>query len=67
MGLSPLISLPSKPWKKVKIEVVAEHQYRIIFLTDMPTEATFHEALEKDIQPCLGASDALGSPDWPSR
>ncbi len=62
-----MISLPSKPWKKVKIETVAEHRYRIVFLSEMPTEAAFLEAVENDIQPCLGAGDELGPPDWPSR
>jgi len=62
-----VISLPSKPWKKVKIETMAEHRYRIVILTEMPTEAAFHEVVEKDVQPCLGAGDELGLPDWPSR
>jgi hypothetical protein len=50
----------------VKIETLADH-YRIVFLTDMPTEAAFLDAVEKDIRPCLGANDQLGAPDWPSR
>lgn len=62
-----MISLPSKPWKKIKIEVVAEPLYRIVFLTDMPTEAALLEAVDKDIRPSLGAGDALDSPDWDSR
>lgn len=62
-----MISLPSKPWKRVRLEEVAEHRYRIVFLTDMATESAFLEAVEKDIRPCLGAGDELGAPDWPTR
>jgi hypothetical protein len=62
-----VLSLPSKPWKKVRIEAVEEHRYRIVFLTELSTEAAFHEAIEEDIRPCIGSRDELGSPDWPSR
>ncbi len=62
-----MLSLPSKPWKRVKIEALAEQRYRLVFLSEMPTEADFRTSLEKDIQPCLGRQDALESADWPSR
>lgn len=62
-----MISLPSKPWKRVKVEHVAEHRYRIAFLTEMPGEAEFLEAIEKDLRPCLGVRDELGTADWASR
>lgn len=62
-----MISLPSKPWKKVSMEALAGNDYRIVFLTEMPTEAEFFEAIEKDIRPCLGVRDELGTPDWASR
>jgi hypothetical protein len=62
-----MISLPSKPWKRVKLEDVAEQRYRIVFLTEMPGESDFIEAVEKDIRPCLGKDDELDMPDWPSR
>ncbi len=62
-----MISLPSKPWKRVSLEDVAEHRYRIVFLTELATEAAFLEAIEKDIRPCLSGGDELGPPDWPTR
>jgi hypothetical protein len=62
-----VLSLPSKPWKKVRLEAVAEQRYRIVFLTEFSTEAEFREAIEKDIRPCLGPKDELGEADWPSR
>lgn len=62
-----MLSLPSKPWKRVKLKAVAEQRYRIVFLTEFPTEAAFREAIEKDIRTSLGPKDTLGPPDWPSR
>ena len=62
-----MISLPSKPWKKVKIVALPEQRYRIVFVTEMPTEAALREVVEKDIAPSLGTRDELGLVDWPSR
>lgn len=62
-----MISLPSKPWKKVKIETLAQDRYRIVFQSELTSEAAFIEALEKDLRPCLGTNDQLDSPDWASR
>jgi hypothetical protein len=62
-----VLSLPSKPWKKIRIEAVAEGSYRIVLLTGTPTEAAFRKVIDDDIRPSLGASDVLGTADWPSR
>lgn len=61
-----MISLPSKPWKKVRIEA-ADQRYRIVLLTEMPTEAEFLNVIKDDIVPCLSPRDELSSPNWPSR
>ena len=62
-----MLSLPSKPWKRVRLEDLGEQRFRIVFLTEMPTEADFLQAVERDIRPSLGVKDELGRPDWPSR
>jgi len=62
-----VLSLPSKPWKKVKITALSEQCYLIAFLTEMSSEAALRETVEKDIRPSLGARDELGPVDWPSR
>lgn len=62
-----MISLPSKPWKKVQIVALPEQRYRMVFLTEIPTEQALREVVEKDIAPCLGIRDELGAVDWPSR
>jgi len=61
-----VISLPSKPWKKIRIEVV-EGYYRIVFVTEIADEAAFLSVIKNDIAPCLGQHDELSPPDWPSR
>lgn len=61
-----MISLPSKPWKKVRIEVV-EGRYRIVFVTEIADEAAFLGVIKNVIAPCLGQQDELSPPDWPSR
>lgn len=62
-----MLSLPSKPWKKVKIEALAAGRYRLRFVSEMPDEETFRTALAEDIAPCLGTADELAEPDWPTR
>ena len=47
----------------MRLETVAEGHYRIVFLTEFPDEAAFSQAVEKDIRPCLGRADELGSAD----
>lgn len=62
-----MLSLPSKPWKKVRIEQLGERKYRITFVSSLADEAEFLEAVGNDLGSCVGADDALGTPDWESR
>ena len=62
-----MISLPSKPWKKVKIDALAGNEFRITFVSGLSDEADFREAIDEDIASCLGDQDSLGTADWPSR
>ncbi|MBI4292602.1 MAG: hypothetical protein HY661_14090 [Betaproteobacteria bacterium] len=62
-----MLSLPSKPWKKVKIDALGADEYRLTFLSPLDDEAQFKEVLEEDIAASLGEQDRLGDPDWPSR
>ena len=62
-----VLSLPSKPWKKVKVEALGGPRLRIVLLTDLPDEAAFLKVIDEDLRLCLGAGDALEPPDWPSR
>lgn len=62
-----MLALPSKPWKKVKIEPLAGSDYRIVFVSELASEAEFLEVVTEDIEDALGPGDRLGTPDWPTR
>ena len=62
-----MLSLPSKPWKKVKIDALGGDEYRITFVSPLDNETQFNEVIEEDIVASLGAQDRLGDRDWPSR
>lgn len=62
-----MLSLPSKPWKKVKIDALGDQVFRITFLTELENEAQFLEVIGEDMVSSLGERDRLGEPDWPSR
>ena len=62
-----MLSLPSKPWKKVRINPLGGEDYRITFISPLDDEAQFQEAIDDDIASSLGPQDRLGTPDWPSK
>ena len=62
-----MLSLPSKPWKKVRIDALGGDEYRITFVSPLADEAEFNEVIEEDIVASLGAQDRLGDRDWPLR
>lgn len=62
-----MLSLPSKPWKKVKIDALGDQVFRITFLSELENEVQFLEVIGEDIASSLGERDRLGEPDWQSR
>lgn len=62
-----MLSLPSKPWKKVRIDELGNGELRLTFLSDLESEAQFEEVIQKDIVPSLDTKDRLVGQDWPSR
>ena len=62
-----MLSLPSKPWKKVKIDQLSEQEYRVTFISPLENEAQFLEAVDEDLGSSIGERDRLGKPDWDSR
>ena len=59
-----MLSLPSKPWKKVKIEEKKEGKYLITFLSPIKESAEFERIIEEDLKYCLGEKDRFGAPRW---
>ena len=62
-----MLSLPSKPWKRVKIDQLGGQEYRITFVSPLDSEAEFLEVVEEDLGASIGVQDRLGKPDWESR
>lgn len=62
-----MLSLPSKPWKKVRIAELGNDQLRLTFVTELESEQQFDEVIDEDIFGSLNEQDALIGKDWPSR
>jgi hypothetical protein len=60
-------SLPSKPWKKVRMDELGQGEIRLTFLSEFGSELLFHVVIEEDIVASLGPEDLIGERDWPSR
>ncbi len=59
-----MLSLPSKPWKKVKLEDEGEGRYAITILSRLRSRAAFEKFVRDDLGSCLGAEDTLSDPRW---
>jgi len=62
-----VLSLPQKPWKKVRISGLDDRNFRITFITEFDSEAQFREMIDEDIVTSLSSQDSLRAVDWPSR
>ncbi len=62
-----MLSLPSKPWKKARIEALGNDCYRLTFLSEFDSESQFAEVIEEDVIPSLGEGDRVEETDWVSR
>ena len=62
-----VLTLPSKPWKRVAIIKVAETEYIVRVLSPVKEFAEFDRIVREDLEPCLGPGDKLADPLWESR
>ena len=62
-----MFSLPSKPWKNIKIDQEAEGLYRITILSPLKGEVEFNEIIQDDLELCLGEHDNLTDPRWDTK
>jgi hypothetical protein len=62
-----MLSLPSKPWKKVKVEQEEDGPYTVTFLSPLKDEAEFKSIIHEDLERCLGEHDSLMNPRWDTR
>jgi hypothetical protein len=62
-----VLSLPSKPWKKVRIVPLEKDGFRVTILSELKSQAEFDEIIEEDIVASLGEHGRVVTRDWPSR
>jgi hypothetical protein len=62
-----MISLPSKPWKRILLKDLGRGRYRITAVSPFKDEAGFREFVEEELAECLGGGDLLEEPSWKDR
>ncbi|MDP6172814.1 MAG: hypothetical protein QGF09_01440 [Rhodospirillales bacterium] len=62
-----MLSLPSKPWKKVKLEELEDGRFRLKFVSGLESEQQFDEVVDEDLVQSLGTEDRIEERDGPSR
>lgn len=62
-----MLSLPSKPWKRIRVEQQGPNRYVITFISPMKEEKEFRKALREDLASCLSEGDTLSDPKWDAK
>jgi hypothetical protein len=62
-----MLSLPSKPWKKIAIQELGEDRYLITFISPIEDEQEFEKIIDEDLGLCLSPGDTLSEPRWSAR
>jgi hypothetical protein len=62
-----MLSLPSKPWKKIAVQRSGEGRYLITFVSPIEDEQEFEKIIDEDLGLCLSVGDALSEPSWSAR
>jgi hypothetical protein len=62
-----MLSLPSKPWKRIKVEPQGGANYLIVFRSKIETEYEFLRTIHDDLELCLGHDDKLIDARWENK
>lgn len=62
-----MLSLPEKPWRRVRLVAEGGTRYRLTFLSGVGTRAEFEQTVVEDLDACLSPGDELSDADWESR
>lgn len=62
-----MLSLPDKPWRRVRLVPEGEGRYRLTFLSGIGDRADFAQTVLEDLEACLSRGDQLTGEDWESR
>lgn len=58
-----MLSLPQKPWRRVRIAPLGEGRHLMTFVSGVADRAGFEDALREDIETCLGPADRILAED----
>ncbi len=62
-----MLSLPSKPWKRVRVSPEGAGRYTVTIVSPVKDEEEFRQVISEDIEPSLGEQDRLEEVRWPAR
>jgi hypothetical protein len=62
-----MLSLPSKPWKRVTVAPEGAGRYTVTVVSPVMDEEAFRQVIREDIEPSLGEDDRLEEVRWPTR
>lgn len=62
-----MLSLPAKPWKRVKVSPESDGRYTVTVLSPLDDEEGFRQMVREDIEPSLGEQDRLEEARWSTR
>jgi len=62
-----MLSLPSKPWKRIRVEQQSEKQYLITFVSPLEDADKFQKIIHDDLELCLNKGDELSNAGWASK
>lgn len=62
-----MLSLPSKPWKRVKVSAEGAGRYTVTILSPLKDEEEFQQVIREDLEPSLGELDRLEEVRWSTR
>ncbi len=58
-----MLSLPQKPWRRVRIVALGEGRHRMTFVSGVAGGTAFDEAIREDVHACLGPADRILTED----
>lgn len=62
-----MLSLPQKPWRRVRIVPQGGDRYTVTVVSPLDSAAEFEAMVADDLEPCLGKGDGLSDVAWEMR
>jgi hypothetical protein len=62
-----MLKLPSKKWRKVRINHLGENKYKLFFVSPIHDVQEMKVIIEEDIEICLGKNDKMVNMEWETK